>query len=346
MENNEKQVQEIREYYNEVNIDFDHTIVYYRTKRFIEIINQILESRNFNSCIDIGCASGVFTKILAKKIPNIVAFDISEEMLKVTKEKLQKKGLNNIIYVQGSAERLPFKQGVFNLVVGLRLLEYLPDYKKGINEISRVLSENSECICSVPSKYGKIVNMPLDLAYKSAAKIKNSIIKKNKEKVRADTYYRNFFTPAEISAEFENENMSTNILGIDYFIIPKMDGFFIRRALARTMEHISNVIVPLKTFAQNIIIKGELKNYSVISNSKLSNEEILACPFCKKSIKIVNDKLVSECGLKYKKENGIFYMIYPTCPLCNSVTELLEEDEKEVKFKCIKCNKIIKDKLI
>ena len=39
-------------------------------------------------------------------------------------------------------------------------------------------------------------------------------------------------------------------------------------------------------------------------------------------------------------------MIYPVCPQCNSDTKIIEENDKEVKFKCISCDKVIKDKLI
>ena len=109
MKNNEKQIEEIRDYYNKVNADFDHTLKYYRTKRFIELTNELLQENKYNICLDIGCASGVFTELVARKIPNVVALSISSEMSKATKAKINRLCIkSNILYVQGNSKRLTF----------------------------------------------------------------------------------------------------------------------------------------------------------------------------------------------------------------------------------------------
>lgn len=71
--------------------------------------------------------------------------------------------------------------------------------------------------------------------------------------------------------------------------------------------------------------------------------EILACPFCKRPVRLEGTELVSECGLRYKIEDGIPHMLYPICPDCKVETEMTKEDH-EFEFVCPKCGKKLYDK--
>jgi len=82
------------------------------------------------------------------------------------------------------------------------------------------------------------------------------------------------------------------------------------------------------------------KDEEIISKDLL---DILACPFCKKDIKLEGKDLVSECGLRYKIEDGIPYMLFPICPDCRVETELTKENH-EFEFVCGKCGKKLYDK--
>ena len=341
MKTNEKQIQEIREYYNKVNSDFDHTTKYYRTKRFIELTNKLLENNKYNFCLDIGCASGVFTELAARKIPNVVAFDISEEMLRVTKEKIKRLGIkSNMMYVQGNAERLPFREDIFDLIILFRVLEYLSIPPQSVKEISRILQPGSDYIGSVPSKYGLYSVAPINKLYKIAVKIKNTLLPKKKKNERADNYYRNFYTPKSIRDLFRESNLSLGISSVDYLSIPKLDGFILRRLFSRAMEMASSIITPLKALAINLVIQGK----SDKGGNKKLKKSILACPFCKKDVEIKGKYAISKCGLKYKIEKDIIRMQYPICAKCGEVTEVASENNKKVSFKCGKCGKEMSDK--
>jgi uncharacterized protein YbaR (Trm112 family) len=71
--------------------------------------------------------------------------------------------------------------------------------------------------------------------------------------------------------------------------------------------------------------------------------EILACPFCKKDIRLEGTELVSDCGLRYKIEDGIPHMLYPICPDCKIETEMTKENH-EFEFVCKQCGKKLSDK--
>lgn len=334
MKTNEKQIEEIREYYNKVNIGFDHTLKYYRTKRFIELTNELLQNKNYNMCLDIGCATGVFTELAVRKIPNVVAFDISEEMLKVTKEKIKKLGIkSSLMYIQGNAERLPFRKGVFDLIILFRVLEYLSVPEQSIQEISRIIQPKGSYIGSVPSRYGLYTAIPFNIVYDAAAKTKNFIMRRKKDNSGADNYYRNFYTPESIRELFKKSDLSLDIFAVDYLTIPRLDGFIVRKALARITEKLSELATPLKALAINLVIKGK----SVKKGKATANKSILACPFCKKDVELKGKFAVSKCGLKYLIHNNIIRMQYPLCPKCNSITCLVGETKSKVQFICRKC---------
>jgi len=70
----------------------------------------------------------------------IIGIDISDKMLELAKEKIDKRGLSNKIHVQkGDSENLPFAEGSFDAVTvafGVRNFENLA---KGLSEMSRVI---------------------------------------------------------------------------------------------------------------------------------------------------------------------------------------------------------------
>ena len=61
---------------------------------------------DLGSCLEIGCGTGRMTEFLADFFPKVYAVDISGEMIRQGKERLQ--GLNNIEWVETNGETLPF----------------------------------------------------------------------------------------------------------------------------------------------------------------------------------------------------------------------------------------------
>lgn len=88
------------------------------------------------SILDICCGTGDFTKIITKFYPKsrIIGLDFSREMLKIAKTKNPKGA-----FIMADAAELPFKSGEFNYVTMGFGLRNMPDRKKSLSEIRRVL---------------------------------------------------------------------------------------------------------------------------------------------------------------------------------------------------------------
>jgi len=95
------------------------------------------------SVLDLGCGDGLLLSFLKEKGITGKGLDISEEGV----EKAKSKGLNASVY--DFSGKLPFQDGVFDVVVSLDVLEHLYDPENFIREAKRVSKNN--LIIGVPN---------------------------------------------------------------------------------------------------------------------------------------------------------------------------------------------------
>lgn len=68
----------------------------------------------------------------------IVGVDISREMLGVARQRVARDGLDNVDILEMDAERLAFRDGVFDIVVAMYVMSVVPDPRRCLDEIIRV----------------------------------------------------------------------------------------------------------------------------------------------------------------------------------------------------------------
>ncbi len=112
----------------------------YKINKKIDIFVQIVHN-NFDKKVDIleiGCGTGAYTDVYARKLPksNILATDISDEMIKVAK-KLHGKS-KNIRYEVRSAYNTGLKKSSVDIVCGFYILHHL-NLNTVRKEVHRVL---------------------------------------------------------------------------------------------------------------------------------------------------------------------------------------------------------------
>ncbi len=91
--------------------------------------------------LEVGCGGGLIAYELAQRQALIIGIDSSENALEVARAKVQQSGLGQIAYFeQGYAEKLPYADGSFSVIVCLDTLEHVSDLTKTLQEIARVLA--------------------------------------------------------------------------------------------------------------------------------------------------------------------------------------------------------------
>lgn len=87
-----------------------------------------------NRALDVGCGTGMFLSLLARKVKFIVGIDMSAEMLQIARKRAAGAAL-----VQADADHLPFAGESFDVIVSVTLLQNMPDPAFAVREFARVL---------------------------------------------------------------------------------------------------------------------------------------------------------------------------------------------------------------
>lgn len=100
--------------------------------------------------LDAGCGEGVLSIMMAQKGAMVTACDLSEPNINASRQyALENKVGNKIEFLIGDAEKLPFPDNSFDLVVSSHVLEHIPDFDKGFREIMRVTKKRA--IIAIPT---------------------------------------------------------------------------------------------------------------------------------------------------------------------------------------------------
>lgn len=107
--------------------------------------------------LEIGCGNGFVSALLSCLAGEVVATDLSEidartHSIGISKaeELLKRLGIKNVEVVSCDGERLPFKDGTFDMVFCLYTLEHSKDRDLFMREVRRVLKGGCEAIFLVP----------------------------------------------------------------------------------------------------------------------------------------------------------------------------------------------------
>ena len=137
----------------------------YYNRRYLEFLSYLEKSpkKNFNQTLEIGCGMGYQTALLSKISGHVIATDLEDEDpqsnsigLEPTRDFLKTIGIQNATVVNASNEALPFPDNHFDFVYSSHVLEHVPDKKRALSEISRVLTDDGIFLCIVPTRSDRL----------------------------------------------------------------------------------------------------------------------------------------------------------------------------------------------
>ena len=108
------------------------------TKRHYEFLRSELENLKGKQILDIACGTGSIIKYLDSS-NYYTGLDISHGLLKKAIKRAKSKKFKKIMLIEGTAEELNFLDCIFDFIICNTALHMIPDYKKAIQECSRVL---------------------------------------------------------------------------------------------------------------------------------------------------------------------------------------------------------------
>jgi len=93
------------------------------------------------TCIDVGCGTGMLELELAKRSEfRIIGLDIDPDAKPLFEKRIREAGLERrVSFVLGDAQKMPFPDNCADVIVSRGTLIFIPDIKKCLQEVSRVL---------------------------------------------------------------------------------------------------------------------------------------------------------------------------------------------------------------
>jgi 2-polyprenyl-3-methyl-5-hydroxy-6-metoxy-1,4-benzoquinol methylase len=120
----------------------------YLTNLETDFISKSIDLSNENiTVMDVGAEAGRFSLYAANSKATVVSVDVNSYALK--RLKLKNRDVN---IIQADARYLPLKEGVFDVVFMIEVLDYIPELQQALAECKRTLKPNASSILSFGNK--------------------------------------------------------------------------------------------------------------------------------------------------------------------------------------------------
>ena len=212
-----------------------------------EKIHRLFEYQKGDIVLDIGTGTGRFALDLVDKDAYVVAFDPTESMLVIAKEK-SKKVVNQskIHFILSDGHFFPFRRGSFHWTTSINVLCHIKDYQKIIAEIAEVLNPNGKLIANFPIIHS--IYFPIGFFVRLFQRATFSRV------------YSHWFSLKEINESFlMNDLVIEAIEGYSPLVPPpllRLTSSFALHLLTRINNILSNTF--LKLLSGNIFVRGQI----------------------------------------------------------------------------------------
>lgn len=134
----------------------------YTSDTYLNFLLSQLHPEKGELILDNGCGNGRFSIALGQKGARVVALDVNVSLLKKTAATAKEEMLNHEIeFVLADMQSLPFKTGIFEKILCVHNLWYVPRYKTAIKEMLRTLKKKGEMVID----HLNILNLHILLAW-------------------------------------------------------------------------------------------------------------------------------------------------------------------------------------
>jgi SAM-dependent methyltransferase len=103
-----------------------------------QLLFDVLGSVDDKTLLDVGCGDGDLAVELARRGAVVTGLDADSAMLAAARRRGEIRGTPPR-FIEGDAERLPFEDAIFDLVIAVTLLCFVGDAERSVAEMGRVL---------------------------------------------------------------------------------------------------------------------------------------------------------------------------------------------------------------
>jgi ubiquinone/menaquinone biosynthesis C-methylase UbiE len=135
-------------YFEQIGGNFDKWMSDYDVYRRALLIRKYLGNiAKKKSCLEVGCGTGKISEAVVNIVGSLIVTDISDKLAREVGEKL------NLSWMQQDACALTIPDSSFDVVISSECIEHVPDPKKALREIVRVLKPGGVIVVTTPNKF-------------------------------------------------------------------------------------------------------------------------------------------------------------------------------------------------
>jgi ubiquinone/menaquinone biosynthesis C-methylase UbiE len=105
----------------------------------LQRVVELAQPGPYDRALDIATGAGHTALALAPHVAEVVAFDLTPQMLEETVRNAAARGLGNVVTRQGAAEKLPFPDSTFEIVAVRQAPHHYADVRLAVREMARVV---------------------------------------------------------------------------------------------------------------------------------------------------------------------------------------------------------------
>jgi len=153
------------EYWSRFAHSYERDGEYVAGKAVLQKIQEILAKGSpLGKAIEFGCGTGYFTKTIASFAANIVASDLSDEMLEISRSNL--KAFRNISIHKADCTAAPFPSERFDTVIMINLIHVIENPFLCLKECQRILQKGGRIIAADLTRYGLNLYQKMKLSFR------------------------------------------------------------------------------------------------------------------------------------------------------------------------------------
>lgn len=112
----------------------------------LDALAKLVEGRKTARVLDLGCGGGHVSYRVAPHVAEVVAYDLSPDMLAAVAKAADERGLANLVTRQGNVEKLPFADAAFDFVLSRYSAHHWQEFHAGLREARRVLNSSGRAV--------------------------------------------------------------------------------------------------------------------------------------------------------------------------------------------------------
>ena len=118
----------------------------FNSQPVIERLRRAVGSAPSDAVLDLACGPGIVAEAIAPHVRQIAGIDVTAEMIRLARERFERRGIKNGLFSVAAAEQLSFTRGRFDQVVTRLSFHHFTDVRRVLFEIRRVLGPGGRLI--------------------------------------------------------------------------------------------------------------------------------------------------------------------------------------------------------